>query len=821
MIYRTIIVSIALFLITGCGSSEPKILPSSPAESQENQDPVPVSSSDTSDTDNAPEANAETDATASTDPKSKPVEYDPSDFGNPSGSNAKAKTPQTTDKTKSPPVSPSLNQSKSFNSMMSKKLKDLKAILKGKTRTRPEDPTKWVDTDFIPARNENDLKLKMAIEHHSKKRRGDPVFAMILAEILKPKTSEPAPNSQNNGGGMGHTYGGGMGGGQTQQIDQQLVEMIVLRLAWNNTPEAARILRKIIQKRNYNILHPQTATKAALQGLAVMDVDCPDNDEVLFNALTNPRKYRKKSSTNTTGGMYGGSRMSYGGGMSGGDQRMSAEKLAQEAERCLKPIASEKLRESLAGYLLKGSTTGKERQKFRPWFTKSSPTNVLGQLRLYAAPAPRVPADLLTEIEKQLTIFSRLAIARLLDICPITPDLSNPNAMKGMVAPKQSPTGWGDEGRGGSGFGAGMGMGGPMTGGYRGGYGNTSDFIAECIKENTKKTSNEEKLVELTQKIWSPVIASAVGNRLNQTPNQNATGGNGFGGMGGGSANDSQSVSLACTMPLDTVRHAIFKRCKSHYQKGPNVALGNALGQSTGGGAGNSMDPDTSAAGGAMGGMGMGGGTNSTLQAIDPGLLVVLKMLPREDPYATNGTGGRNPGTGIGGAGSMQHQWFATSRKLVTKILGQCLIAASPVTGITENDPCPLAPHKGAEVVKRLDFTLPGGAKGLLGRLPTDSLEIHYIRIEEIGNLQRIVAHYKRAVKDQNHVLSGNMGYWFDGISEGSTPGTKRSVDVIISPGVEKPVDPFGGGRNTRKKKGVPIVVQILTIEIADPMVPK
>lgn len=719
-------------------------------------------------------------------------------------------------------------------------------VLQGKPRTRPDDVTKWVPTDLVPAFNENDPKLGAAIKHYAQNNLvGNPIAAKLLTFLLTPKADSPAANPQGNEMGMyGDPGMGGYGatGGQTQQIDQQMVELLIAALAVNNTPDAAQTLRSIIEGK-FKPVQSQVATKAAIQALAVMDADRPKNDFVLFTALTDASKYRKVTSNNSGGMGYGGGMP--GGGMPAGEQQMSAEQLSQQAEQTLKTLASESLRLLLADYILKDSTSAVDRQKFRAWFTESQPVNLPSQLKIYEASPP--DPELMKTIEQNVTAYSGIAMARLFGVLPTTPDLSLLGQAGGMGAgiPSQPSTGWGSGGA--MGGGGGMGMPG-YSSGFGGGSGMNADLINQILAEKVKKISPEEELVRLAKQFWGPEVAKAVAIRLNETPSQNmAAGGGAYGGMGGGgTGSDEQSLALASTMPLDSVRYAILQRCKNRYQHGPNVALGNSLGQA-GGGMDAGMDPAMTAAAGAMGGgggMGMGG-ANSGLQVIDPGLLVILKMLPRENPNAPlNGARGARPdvaaGYGAGAGGNMQHQWFATSQQLVAKLFAQCLGTASSMSGEepgfdasdeteasaeseaneeqVSNDPCPLTPHNGAQVVARLDLKLPDSAQATLGTLPVAPTEVHYVRIEEMANLQRVMNYYKRAVKGQNHMLSGNMGWWYDGIVEGTTPGRKRSIDVVISPGQPKPVSPFDEGQG-RRVKGVPIVVQILTVETADPSV--
>ena len=843
-------------MVLGCGG-DPESQAPSPSQPAADM-PAPGSPAEPSPTPGSDAADAPDEA-ASESPASEPEpKYTAADFGAPSEKPEPKPTPEETKPAPTPTPDPS------SLALAGNLPKNIEELIKGKPRTRPNDVSKWEMSDVVPAVQEKDLqRLKAALPYIVAKNKETPKVPMPLIviglrKLLDPQfladlsnqpqgdgtgTTQPGgmPGGPGPGGMPGEGYGG-MGpamGGQTLTIDQQMAEMIVYALAITDTSEAANILRTIIKDKQFKTVHPQEVTKAAIKGLAFMDADRSQNDEVLFTALTDPKKYRIPSPTTVGGGYPGGPGMGPGAGYGGAqqEQRLTAEQLTKEAEQALKPIASAGLRELLAEYLIKSTTPLSETDRFAPWFTDSVPMNVPGQLTIYKKKVyENIPPSLesfLAKLEQNFTAYSSVSIARLLGVLSESdlPDdisqLAQSNQMGGMGGTQQQSAGWGT---GGAGYG-GMGAGAP--GGYSGGgYGNAQDILAKFFEEKAANISTEKELARLTKEIWNADAANAITARLTKQPAVAGYGSTMGAPMGGGSTTGSnQEVMLACTMPLNKVRNAILKRCKSHYQNGPTTALGNTLGQSN---SQTGMDPVAAAlaagGGGNMGGMpGMmgGGGTNSDLSTIDPGLLVVLKMLPREDPNAQpNGNrGGGAPG--MGANGNMQHQWFSTSQQLVTKLFSQCYAASQkgsidtmPIpTGEDAEDPCPLAPHRGAEIATRIDFKLPGSMKGDLGSLQTDPLEVHYIRIEELGNLQKILNHYKRLIKGQNHLLGNNMGYWFDSITEGSTPGSKRSVDVVISPGIPKPVDPFSNdhGGSRRPPKGVPIVVQILTIETADP----
>lgn len=778
--YRAIfsgIASVSLLLMVGCGDSGPETPPPTRAtESPDNQ------KSGSASEENTPKDVSPEKENTSKDSPPETGTYDPSDFDSTAQKDPKE---QTTDK-----PDPSGQTGNPFIKNLTGNGNNLNigAILKGIPRERPKNFTEWELTDLKPAIQEKDGLLPQATLFFAKKYAGNPLVAIVLTKFLDPNFLNPETTSPD---GEGNNANRNL---QTVNLDQKMVELMIASLALNNTPEAAQVLRKIVEDKDFNIVHPQVATKTALEVLTFVNVDPLKNDKVLFTALVDPLEYRDLKASMSSGGRNSHNRNQHN------VQRMSAEQLAQEAERVLKPIASENLRKSLAGYILRDSISAANRQKFRAWFTESTPENLLGQLKVYEANAP--DPELLNQFEEYFTIYSGTAIARLLGILPRTPDLSLLGSTNRNTPSLQELKGWG-------------------SGGRSGNSPNGNDLevaIAELCYAQKKNASPEEELIRLTKKLWGHEIASIVAQRLNARLIHNPI---------GKVTDEKNCIALASTMPLDKVRHALFKRCKNYYQQGPSVALGEVLSNNTNQ---NSMDPIIAAAMKASGGRNQ---NDSKLLAIDPGLLVTLKMLHREDPNAIMNTT-RGVPVRTGGNGNAQHQWFYASQQLVAKMFAQCCTAATPpparegmiATATSENDKPSADPslvdlHKDAQIVTRLDFKLPNSVQGPLGNLPMDPLEVHYIRIEEMSKPKTIANHYRRVVSGQERVLAGNMGWWFDSIKEGTTNGSRRSVDVVISPGLPKAVNPGGKRPKSRKKSLVPIVIQILTIETANPTIEK
>ena len=128
-----------------------------------------------------------------------------------------------------------------------------------------------------------------------------------------------------------------------------------------------------------------------------------------------------------------------------------------------------------------------------------------------------------------------------------------------------------------------------------------------------------------------------------------------------------------------------------------------------------------------------------------------------------------------------------------------------------------VVPHRDANIVTEFHLVWPGEQQAMIPDVPLAPLEIHYMRIEEENVPDKLAAHYKRFGASGANAPKRTVrnGHWFDDLGSGATPKSKRSVDVIIShkPIVEEKPTPGV----VSQPKPIPVVIDILTIEIPDP----
>jgi hypothetical protein len=237
-----------------------------------------------------------------------------------------------------------------------------------------------------------------------------------------------------------------------------------------------------------------------------------------------------------------------------------------------------------------------------------------------------------------------------------------------------------------------------------------------------------------------------------------------------------QLISLASTVPNDEIRSRLYKALHAHWKEGP---------------------------------FGLEAAAELPKFGVtDPGFLTVVKMLPRKQRPA------RRPGAAKQSETSPEDQssydWLQTSFDMFKDLCTRFHVAALNESGrksaALKNLPFKL--HADADPVAafQVDWQARVGNKAPGVRL--DILKVSYVRIEETGQYATRRSFYARAAKPATQ-RDLDTGVWFDGIGEGSQPGLKRTIDILITRS-EK-------GEEDRDRQEEPLVIEILSIEVKDP----
>jgi hypothetical protein len=165
------------------------------------------------------------------------------------------------------------------------------------------------------------------------------------------------------------------------------------------------------------------------------------------------------------------------------------------------------------------------------------------------------------------------------------------------------------------------------------------------------------------------------------------------------------------------------------------------------------------------------------------------------------------------------------------------LIAEPPAAADLKSDPkaLPLRLATDATIVAEYHVHWPEDLDGKLEGAKVDPLTVHYVRAEQEGRLQSVAGGYSRQLSPvASYTPPGGM--WLDAHDKGTSPGHKRSFDVLILPeSAHRNDGQSGEGANSEagsadaappanpraaaQAQNAPrkYIVEILTIEAPDP----
>ena len=688
---------------------------------------------------------------------------------------------------------------------------------------RDDDVSKWKTSDYLNAKKENDRRLLEAVQYvaDNEKTVGNEKIASLLVKLLTAEEPEEKEKDDSKktpkrrgmaGPGMEMGMGMGMPQGQPQasRLDRQTIETVITALTANDTKPAIKAIQDVVLG-TLKTDDDTVATKAAL--IALAEDESPENEAVLFRALTEPEKLRPEEEGGSPGR---GARMMPGMGMGrgyGASGKLSADELRIMVLEIVEPVASEDFRTKLAAHLLKPNMPTAVIRTLSDMLIKPHPSNVGPQLLLFQSEAPDMATK--AKLAGFFTEYSETALAYLLGVWQHakTFDFANDkNTGDKKPAKKKQRTGWGRVAAADNRTRAmepGMGPG-PMGGYGMVGYGNRSNATLD-----TKQlmASDAEMPGRVVQKLWSPQVAGLIGAQLAQVPSLDEAG---------------LILPLARTMPVDDVRASLYRLMQTHWQLGSRPFLAGVK-MPTAGGMGMGMGMEMGgmpAAGYGRGAMGMpaaGGNAQFDDKVCDPGFLVLIKMLPI-DPKQNGGRksrGGRPPAPGMGMPGAMNGSPIADWHNVHDTLL-QNFYAAFEAAGRLNRDAqpagtIPIELHTAENIETRFDLKWPGPDPNKSGKV-LDPMEIHYVKISEVADPAKTLKSYSRILKVKPRMVQPNRVALLSKLKDSATPGNKLSLDVLITIEQQAAVAmPQPAGRKSRKSTGQPITVEILTIEMKDP----
>jgi hypothetical protein len=272
--------------------------------------------------------------------------------------------------------------------------------------------------------------------------------------------------------------------------------------------------------------------------------------------------------------------------------------------------------------------------------------------------------------------------------------------------------------------------------------------------------------------------------------------------------NQSQLATLAATLPLDSTRAILARILRKHYLDGSVALEANGMADQL---------------------------------VTDPGLLVLVKMLPRVDPRmaAKHSAGGgmppiRVPGVAIPGRTSergtlaerksrAEQDWTALSAKLANIWCSRFHAAAVAkekaafAAGKTVSDTPPKLPNgfepgPDARVAASYQLIWPEEAPASIAALKSGLLKVQYVRIEELNKPKKAIAYYGRPAQVRSsEVRTIDQTIWLDKLKMVPQVG-QRSFDVLIRRSDGNTMGDMG-----RDDDETDLVIEVLVIEVKDP----
>jgi len=420
----------------------------------------------------------------------------------------------------------------------------------------------------------------------------------------------------------------------------ELISAIVEALGVNGSGTARKTLTEVVEG-TFETDNNRVATLATLE--TVVAHLSTEYEDLIFRCLTTPEELRPPGKSGQAGqpgrpGYGPGSGQPYGPtpaqpygpgpgqpygpghpsmGAQAGTGPLTAVELQQHAFSLIQPKASEQFRVRLAGYLATPDTPREDHQLFGTFLCKLHPDNLAAQAILYQAPG--INAETKTLLEDNFLALASEALGGVLGIPaeqreaaaarrsarrqagtgpgggmypgrppagqPAMPGMPQP-AMPGM--PQPAMPGMPQPAMPGAPQPAMPGMpqpampgapGGPST---YGGPGTAPGQLAETVEEAWR--DDPDLPYRLARKMWGPEVSTLIQSRLSQVSSLKT---------------DAPLVLLASTIPVDSVRLTLYQVLRQQWEDGPSALESAGL-----------FDEVVS----------------------DPGFLMLVKMLPREEP---------------------------------------------------------------------------------------------------------------------------------------------------------------------------------------------
>lgn len=746
----------------------------------------------------------------------------------------------------------------------------------------PEDVSQWTAEHFKLAHEKKDKKILAAIDalvaRAAAGQDADQAVTILRSLMERPAAAKPqgpggpygspggygpggpygSPSSPESGYPPGSGYPGtppagqaSPGPGTDQEFESELLKAAATAMVKIGTQAALAAINDLLEAK-FEVIDDRLGVEATLTEVT-QNIQKPEYEDLVIRVLCNPPRmpktapgaggypgspgyggspygsppvsgYESYPSPESMSSEYGSGYPGYPGapGMGVPGRKMTGEEIRRMLLDLAKDVLTDKIRKALAEHVMNPKSPPVDKQLFLPILAKPVPENLPVLLVLLQKGDSKQPLvvwlmDVLTDTSAAvlaavmgaedpagmdaLTTFAETA--RIPGITGGQPGMAGygPGTSSGEYgyAPGQPPPGYPTPSpEYGSPPGAYPAA--PYgTTGPQAGPGQTN-FPRLTLMDRQLKIPGLPRDVALkaAPRIWSPETVNFVDSRLRQVRSLKE---------------NSRDILMAATFPLNSTRARLGAILRGNLEEGP--------------------EPLTA----------LGFGSNLF---VDPGLVVVLKTLPREDPvkpttgprgtrplgrrpgarpgdpgYGGSTTGPETSGQPYGGAGGQQQQtlspkarWMLMSESLdrsVCKMLKEAadrLATLDPTSldGLPAKRPSEFqAIHPNASIVAEYHLDWPNSRlKEELPGVTFDPMRIHYIRAESHSIPSVVAGFYRRKVADIEQRTIAD-GLWLDGLRT-LTDGKPRrqSIDIFIThtAGEIGPQDE------------VDVVVELLSVEV-------
>lgn len=254
------------------------------------------------------------------------------------------------------------------------------------------------------------------------------------------------------------------------------------------------------------------------------------------------------------------------------------------------------------------------------------------------------------------------------------------------------------------------------------------------------------------------------------------------------------ALALASTIPSDAVRHATYTLFSRSHEQGAAGMTSNGLFRDV---------------------------------ARDPGLLTVLKSLPRSRAKKPASSGLNTPVL----QASPEDSWVAATQEMVLSLRDRLRdVADDPNLAFDGQQPVRL--HQGAVAERSIRIRVPGKMATELGESSPSSTTMYYstcrVTPQRASEMQKVVDHYEKRSKGIKREVRSKGILWYDGVKV-NEEGTRTSMDVIIQQVGFKPQRAGGpgyeGGGNYEGGGGaaggpVQFTIEVVVVVTRDPKNP-